>query len=159
MIPRSLSGVVWKQRRQASSKGWAHEQVTLWTGFPSAGGPLRKCTLCASDCPVDRCKQAVGAPVTLDKPLAGKESQGLEAEAGGVCGNRLPWWRWAQRWAERTTGHGISSRCCRAVTLTLEMKRLSVRGLATRSGHTASNCKVGFKTSLPRRAGSHGCLK
>ena len=39
---------------------------------------------------MDRCKQAVGAPMTLDKPLTGKETQGLELEAGSVWGKCLP---------------------------------------------------------------------
>ena len=135
------------------------ELTSRWlctTGFTPAGDPLRKCKECASDCPMHRCKQAVGAPMTLDKPLTEKENQGLEVEAGSVWGNCLPWWRWAPRWAERTMGH---SRCWRTAILTLQGKKLKARELATHSGHTASKCRVGFKTRLPGSAGSHGWLE
>ena len=50
-------------------------------GFNPAGDSLRKYVECASGCPTDGCRWAVGAPMALAKPVAEKETQGLKVRS------------------------------------------------------------------------------
>lgn len=53
---------------------------------------------------MDRCKQAVGAPVTLDKPPLEGEPGGLRRKLAVCVGTA--WVGGEPRWVERTMGHG-----------------------------------------------------
>lgn len=56
----------------------------LTTGFRPAGGPLRKCVECSSDCHTEGCERAVGVPVVLARPSGRGRGVGSRWVAGGV---------------------------------------------------------------------------